>query len=314
MDSNNLWGCVLCWISEWVRPDLLSEANRRMQVFQLCIYLLLSWWLFNNIISHKFDRNLYYLHQLWLVTKLFQFGKICQIFEDWPSANVDGNNGNWMDRYQSTLQEASSTLLSRTVLTSSTDPVSVDDCAAFCHLASTDCSLYTFDPSGSVCYVGLLESSGGSYAGPAGPTIVTLDHGLWRYSQQLGLAWRHFYILYSETRNYSDQYLWSTGFGWTHLEYCRLPDNHSGFWSIPGARLWSLLLFGQCPALFWIHCWQLGLSSVWLQHSSGSHIPSSQDNADQFWLVLYIEIDARLCITYVLSCSSFGFLEGSFYQ
>ena len=51
----------------------------------------------------------------------------------------------------------------KTIVSTTTDATTNEDCAAYCSIASTDCLLYHLDTANSKCYAGLLSHTAGNW-------------------------------------------------------------------------------------------------------------------------------------------------------
>ena len=59
----------------------------------------------------------------------------------------------------------------------SSDPSNDEECAAFCHITSTDCMMYHFDSATSNCFAGTLTYTGGTW-GKTGPLTMKVNQGM----------------------------------------------------------------------------------------------------------------------------------------
>ena len=99
--------------------------------------------------------------------------------------SVSDTDGFLATTYDYTLGEIKSNLMARLVSTN-TDALSNEhECAAFCQVAYPDCYFYLFE---TICYVGYLEYTSGSFAGTAGTKTLTFNNDRtttfmnWHYS------------------------------------------------------------------------------------------------------------------------------------
>ena len=68
----------------------------------------------------------------------------------------------FISNFGNTLESIEATVWGKSVVSTSSDPGSLEQCAAYCQIASSDCMAYSFDEGASTCYAGMIETTSGS--------------------------------------------------------------------------------------------------------------------------------------------------------